>query len=480
MSPRLAFPEGFLWSVGTASYQVEGAADADGKGPSIWDTFSHRAGTVLHGDNGDIACDQYRRIETDVELMVELGIPAYRFSISWPRVQPDGRGPVNAAGLDHYRRLVELLRRRGIEALVTLYHWDLPQALQDGGGWADRDTAFRFAEYAGIVGSALGGEVTLWTTVNEPWVSAFAGYATGRLAPGIRDLGAAVKASHHLLLGHGLAARALAEAAGPSLRVGISLNLAPVSPVTSGAGDVAAARRFDGHLNRWFLDPVLRGSYPEELLAEYLPFVGGDFLREGDLETIRADIDFLGVNFYERRRVAATTAGAQAGAGTGQEGGPSYERWLGVTDARRGDVPRTSKGWTIEPDGLTELLLRLREDYGDVPLYVTENGAAFPDYVDPEGNVKDPERVEFLAGHFAAAHAAISQGVDVRGYSVWSLLDNFEWADGYSQRFGVVFVDYRTQERIPKTSAYWLRDVIAANALETVPTVADAARAVRG
>jgi len=467
MSSRIMFPEGFLWAVGTAAYQVEGAADADGKGLSIWDTFSHLPGTVFHDDNGDIACDQYHCIAADVELMVELGFPAYRFSVSWPRVQPDGSGRVNEVGLDYYRRLVDLLSARSIEAMVTLYHWDLPQALQDRGGWVNRDTAYRFAEYARIVASALGDRVTLWTTLNEPWVSAFEGHAKGRLAPGIRDLGASVRAAHHLLLGHGLAARVVADVAGASSRVGISLNLAPVSPATGRAEDVAAATRFDAHLNRWFLDPVLRGSYPEELLDESLLLAGGDFLREGDLATIRAEIDFLGANYYEPRRVVAAPAGERSGGASVPQGGLAYDRWLGVVDVRREDLARTSKGWVIYPAGLTELLLRIREDYGDVPIYVTENGAAFADYVDPAGRVKDPERVEFLRDHFAAAHAAIVQGVDVRGYSVWSLLDNYEWADGYSQRFGIVFVDYRTQERIPKTSAYWLKDVIAANGFDT-------------
>ena len=467
MSPRLSFPDGFLWCVGTASYQVEGAADADGKGPSIWDTFSHVSGKILHDDNGDVACDQYHRIESDADLMAELGIPAYRFSVSWPRVQPDGKGRVNEAGLDYYRHLVELLSARGITALLTLYHWDLPQALQDEGGWANRDTAYRFADYAHVVASALGDRVALWSTLNEPWVSAFEGYAKGRLAPGIRDLGAAVKASHHLLLGHGLAARVVAEATGPKSKVGIALNLSPVSSVTKSAEDVAAARRLDAHLNRWFLDPVLKGRYPAELLDECLRLAGGDFLRDGDLETIRAQIDFLGANYYESRRVAAAPAREERGAVPGAPGGPTYVDWLGVVDRRREDLARTSKGWAIDPAGLTELLLGLRADYGDIPLFVTENGAAFADYVDPEGHVKDPERVEFLRQHFAAAHAAIAQGVDLRGYSVWSLLDNYEWADGYSQRFGIVFVDYGTQQRIPKSSAYWMRDVIAANAVDT-------------
>ncbi len=470
MSAWLAFPEGFLWGVATASYQIEGAAYEDGKGPSIWDTFTHDAGTVHHGDNGDIACDHYHRLDSDVELMAELGIPAYRFSIAWPRVQPDSKGSVNEAGLDHYRRLVDALRSRDIEPVVTLYHWDLPQALQDEGGWTNRDTAKRFEEYAHIVAGALGDRVQRWITLNEPWVAAFVGYARGEHAPGVRDLGASVLAAHHLLLGHGLAARAVAGTVGQSAQIGITLNLAPVIPVSKTGEDAAAARRVDVHLNRWFLDPVLRGTYPEELFEEHVRLVGDDFVRSGDLEAIHADLDFIGVNYYTTRRVAAP-AGPNAARRTQDS---TYRTWLGADEQPRNGVPRTTMGWTIEPGGLTALLLRLREDYGDVPLYITENGAAFCDYADPTGAVRDPERIDYLRSHLAAAHAAIAQGVNLRGYFVWSLMDNFEWAHGYSQRFGIVFVDYRTQERIPKASAYWYRDVIAANAVDRPPNVLEA------
>ncbi len=465
MSDQLVFPEGFLWGVATAAYQIEGAARDDGKGPSIWDTFSHDAGAVHHGDNGDIACDQYHRLDSDVELMAQLGIPAYRFSIAWPRVQPDGKGAVSEAGLDHYRRLVDALRARDVEPVVTLYHWDLPQALQDEGGWTSRDTAGRFEEYARIVAGALGDRVERWITLNEPWVSAFAGHAKGEHAPGLRDLGASVLAAHHLLLGHGLASRAIAGTTGQSAQIGITLNLAPVIPASNSEEDAAAARRVDEHLNRWFLDSVLLGSYPEKLFAEYVRLVGDDFVRAGDLEVIRADLDFLGVNYYTPRRVAAPSDPKVVTPAHHS----TYGSWLGVDERPRAGVPRTTMGWTIEPGGLAALLLRLREDYGDIPLYITENGAAFCDYADPTGAVRDPERIDYLRGHFAAAHAAIAQGVNLRGYFVWSLMDNFEWAHGYSQRFGIVFVDYRTQERIPKASAYWYRDVIAANAVDRSP-----------
>jgi beta-glucosidase len=461
MSADLEFPEGFLWGVASSAYQIEGAFDEDGRSPSIWDTFSHHPGATHHGDNGDIACDHYHRMNEDVELMAELGVRAYRFSVAWPRVQTDGRGPANEKGLDFYRRLVDALRALDIEPVVTLYHWDLPQVLQDSGGWTNRETVKRFEDYVGIVSAALGDRVAKWVTVNEPWVAAFIGYGNGVHAPGISDLGSAVRSAHHLLLGHGLATRAIRETVGPSAEVGIALNLDPVRPASSTDADLAAARRTDAHLNRWFLDPVLLGSYPKELAEECFGLVGDDFLHEGDLELIRSDLGFLGVNYYKPRRMAASS---RAKVFSGER--PSYESWLGVEDRPRDDIPRTTTGWTIDPEGLTELLLRIRADYGDVPMYITENGAAFSDYADPTGAVKDPERIAYLSSHLKAAHAAITAGVDLRGYFLWSLMDNFEWASGYAQRFGIVFVDYRTEKRIPKTSAYWYRDVIATNAVE--------------
>jgi beta-glucosidase len=460
MTEQLVFPKGFLWGVATASYQIEGAVDEDGRTPSIWDTFSHLPGTTLHGDNGDIACDHYHRLDEDVALMAELGIRAYRFSIAWPRVQPHGKTAVNQIGLDHYRRLVDALRAHDIEPVATLYHWDLPQALEDGGGWTNRDTAGRLEDYARVVAGALGDRVQRWITLNEPWVAAFIGYGNGHHAPGLSEIGTGVVAAHHLLLGHGMAARAIA-AAGGSPEIGISLNLSPVRPASGSDEDAAAVERVDEQRNRWFLDAVLRGSYPERLLEEYESLIGDDFLHDGDLEVIRADLDFLGVNYYTPLRAAAAT-----NAKVPATRHSSYASWLGVEDRPRDDVARTTKGWTIEPDGLTELLLRLGKDYGGIPLYISENGAAFSDYVDPNGEVRDPERIEYLKGHLAAAHAAIAQGVDLRAYFVWSLYDNFEWADGYAQRFGLVFTDYRTQDRISKASARWYRRVIAANALD--------------
>jgi beta-glucosidase len=460
MSPELGFPDGFLLGVGTAAYQVEGAASEDGKGQSIWDSFSHQPGAIFHGDNGDIACDQYHRIAEDVDLMAELHVPLYRFSIAWPRVQPEGKGSANQVGLDHYRHLVDLLLERGIAPAVTLYHWDLPEALQQAGGWANRETAYRFGDYAAIVADALGDQVAIWTTVNEPWVAAFLGHAAGTHAPGIHDLRQAVLASHHLLLGHGVAARAIVEQVGTPALVGITLNLAPVSAASNDPADLAAALRLDAHLNRCFLDPVLRGSYPELLHAEYERIAGETFCQDGDLALIHARNDFLGVNYYMPRRVAARRVEVD----TADEASP-YELWLGIVDRLEEGLPQTTKGWAIKPGGLTELLVGLHAEYGAIPIYVTENGAAFADYVDPGGAVKDPERITYLREHLLAVHAAISGGVDVRGYFVWSLLDNFEWADGYSQRFGLVFVEFGTQRRIPKTSARWFSEVATTHAV---------------
>jgi beta-glucosidase len=466
----LRFPQGFLWGTATAAYQIEGAVSEDGRGASIWDTFTHTPGKVFHGDNGDVACDHYRRYAEDIEIMRDLGINAYRFSVAWPRVQPDGRGTPNQAGLDFYRRLVGKLREHGIEPVLTLYHWDLPQALQDEGGWANRATVDRFVEYAESVASALRDQVDRWITLNEPWVSAFVGHESGQHAPGLTDTTTAVTAAHHLLLAHGRAVRALRSSLPASSQVGVTLNLSPVHAATLTGEDVEAAERVNAYLNGWFLEPTLRGNYPEELYRRLAEVAGEGFNRPGDLEEIRADIDFLGVNYYTVRNVASTKPGALAGGPgtaavpTGQRALPAY---LEAVEVPLLGVERTTKGWAIRPDGLRELLVWLRDKYGKVPIYVTENGAAFADYVDPSGQVKDPERVEFLRKHFIAAHRAISQDVDLRGYFVWSLLDNFEWADGYSQRFGLVYVDYKSQERIPKSSAAFFSEVARYNAVCT-------------
>jgi beta-glucosidase len=452
------FPEGFLWGTATASYQVEGAVNEDGRGTSIWDTFSHTPGKVRHGDTGDIACDQYHRLEEDLDLMSDLGIQAYRFSVAWPRIQPEGSGPANQKGLDYYRRVVEGLRERSMEPMLTLYHWDLPQALEDRGGWTVRETSERFAEYAGIVYEALNDSVRFWISLNEPWVSAWNGYGRGVHAPGIKDTSKALAVTHHLLLGHGLALENMRALGREDNQLGITLNLSAVRPATEDAADVEAARRVDGNANRLYLDPLFRGSYPQDMLEHYRPDSEFAFVRDGDLEKISAPVDFMGVNYYFRNTVVDGRGGSEL---------TTAERFsdLNAATVRPPSVQTTAMGWPVEPDGLTELLVRLHEQYTRVPIYITENGAAFYDYVDPEGDVDDEERIAFLDAHFRAAHRAIEQGVDLRGYMVWSLLDNFEWAEGYSKRFGIVFVDYGTQRRIPKMSARWYREVIERNGL---------------
>ncbi len=452
------FPEGFLWGTATAAYQVEGAVDEDGRGTSIWDTFSHTPGKVLHGDTGDIACDQYHRLEEDLDLMAELGIQAYRFSVAWPRIQPEGSGDPNQKGLDFYRRLVNGLHGRDIEPMLTLYHWDLPQALEDRGGWTNRETSERFAEYAGIVYEALGDSVEFWITLNEPWVSAWLGYGYGIHAPGHEDPGKALEATHHLLLGHGLALENMRSAAGRDNKLGITLNLSPVRPASDEREDIEAARRVDGNANRLYLDPVFCGSYPGDVQEDYSSASDFAFVQEGDLETISAPVDFLGVNYYMRHTVAAEKGSHL----------PTAMRFadLGAETVLPPNVETTAMGWGIEPEGLTELLVRLKEDYTDLPIYITENGVALDDYADPEGEIRDEERVAFLESHFRAAREAIEQGVNLAGYFVWSLLDNFEWAEGYSKRFGIVHVDYPSQRRTPKTSARWYTGVIGRNGLE--------------
>jgi beta-glucosidase len=428
----MRFPEGFTWGVATAAYQVEGAAAEDGKGPSIWDTFTRQPGNVWHGDTGDIACDSYHRADEDLDLLRRLGVTAYRFSLSWPRIQPDGRGAVNQAGLDYYKRLATGLREHGITPFVTLYHWDLPQPLQDKGGWAARDIAEIFADYASIAAQNLGDLADRWITLNEPWVVANLGYRWGEHAPGIRDNAQADAAIHHLLLAHGRAVGAVRAASGAA-HVGITLNMSAVRPASEAATAAAAVR--DASENGVFLEPVLRGRYPELLPSP-------PSARDGDFDVIGAPIDFLGVNYYSPHFVDA-------------DGG----------DVRPGGMRVTAMDWLIDPSGLYDLLTRLRDDTIGLPLYVTENGAACHDYVSPGGTVDDYERVDYLDGHLRAAARAIADGVNLRGYFAWSLLDNFEWAHGYSKRFGLVYTDFGSQRRIPKRSAEWYADVIARNEL---------------
>jgi beta-glucosidase len=454
----LPFPQGFTWGAATAAYQIEGAAGADGRGPSVWDTFSRTPGKVRGGDTGDVACDAYHRYPQDVALMASLGLGAYRFSVSWPRIQPAGRGAVNQKGLDYYRALLDELAGRGIAASATLYHWDLPQALQDDGGWAVRDTAQRFAEYAAIVAEALGDRVARWITLNEPQVVASHGYRTGEHAPGVRDAVAAAAATHHLLLGHGLAAQAVRATAG-GVPVGITLDLHPVLVLGEVSEAVEHGRAVtDTNMNGLFLEPLLTGSYPEQTRAGLLP--PEDLIAAGDMETISQPLDFLGVNYYS---AVYLRAGDPQDLRRNEE--PARFGTPGVVEYRPDRLERTPMGWLVDPEGLYELLMRLSKDAPGLPLFVTENGCAAEDYIGPDGVVNDVERVRFLHRHLDAAARAIRDGANLAGYFVWSLLDNFEWAWGYQKRFGIVFVDFATQRRIPKASAHFYADVVRANAV---------------
>ncbi len=452
------FPVDFVWGGATAAYQVEGAFDLDGRGRSIWDTYSHTPGRTVGGDTGDVAIEHYHRYRDDVALIADLGLNAYRFSVSWPRIQPDGTGPANQAGLDFYRRLVDELLGRGVDPWITLYHWDLPQALEDAGGWPVRDTAQRFADYAGLVHAALGDRVSSWSTLNEPFCSSLVGYAAGAHAPGRTEPAAALRAVHHLLLGHGLANQVI-RAADPQAEVGITVNLYAISPAGSSEADLDAARRVDGLQNRIWLDPLLLGHYPEDVLADVEPLGGLGEIRDGDLELISGPLDFLGVNYYSRHVVTGEPA-----ASAGPE---EATTWVGSEHVRtvlRG-LPQTEMGWEVDPDGLYEVLSRLRSDYPEIPLLITENGAAFDDQVGPDGEVHDPRRVAYLDSHLRACHRAISDGVPLHGYFVWSVFDNFEWAWGYAKRFGVVHVDYTSQRRTPKDSARYYSGVARAGEL---------------
>ncbi|MCL6490045.1 MAG: beta-glucosidase [Alicyclobacillus mali] len=453
------FPDEFVWGTATASYQVEGAAREGGRGRSIWDIFSHTPGKVAEGHTGDVACDHYHRYEDDVQLMKELGISSYRFSIAWPRVMPE-KGRVWVKGLDFYKRLATKLLENGIRPAVTMYHWDLPQWIEDEGGWNSRDTVSRFLEYSEILFREFGDLVPMWITHNEPWCASILGYGIGVHAPGLKDWRRAYRAAHHLLLSHGQAVRLYRELGLPG-EIGITLNLAPVYAATSNPEDLAAADRQDMFQNRWFLDPVLKGKYPESLLRRVDQAVGGfDAVKPGDLDVMATPIDFLGVNYYTRAVVAND---------------PS-DPLLGVRHLP-GEGPRTEMDWEVYPDGLYDLLSRLRRDYGDIPIYITENGAAYDDRVQ-DGAVHDPDRVSYLASHFAAAHRFLEEGGNLRGYYVWSLMDNFEWAFGYTKRFGLVYVDYDTLARIPKDSYFWYQRVIREGGL--VPSdAAEAAETAR-
>ncbi|HET6865385.1 MAG TPA: GH1 family beta-glucosidase [Solirubrobacteraceae bacterium] len=453
-APR-RFPPGFLWGASTSAYQIEGAAHDDGRGQSIWDTYSHTPGKVDGGDTGDIACDSYHRMDEDLALLSELGVGGYRFSIAWPRIQPTGRGGVNERGLDYYRALVAGLRDRGIQPVATVYHWDLPQALEDEGGWAERETAERFAEYAQLVAEALGDQVAMWITMNEPQQAANQGYRVGTHAPGKTDYGLAAAATHHLLLGHGLALQALRSALPGSAPVGLSLDFHPVRPASEDALELAAV--LDAEHNRIFLEPVLRGTYPDAVRAELLP--PAELIETGDMSTICAPIDFLAVNYYSPYYVRA---GDWDDLRVGESRLPGHPGFVNYAPA---ELPKTNMGWLVEPAGLYDTLVGIDREAPQLPLYITENGCAADDYVTPEGVVDDRERVDFLRGHFDAAWRAIQDGVNLSGYFVWSLMDNFEWARGYSRRFGLYFVDFGTQRRLPKRSAAFYSRVVRTGVL---------------
>jgi beta-glucosidase len=449
------FPDGFLWGVACASYQVEGAVHADGRGPSVWDTFSHTPGKVRRGDTGDIACDFYNRSDEDLDLLVALGVAAFRFSVAWPRIQPNGRGVANQVGLDFYRSLVERLLARNIEPALTLFHWDLPQTLEDEGGWANRDTAERFAEYAQIVAEAIGDFGGLWITLNEPQVVASHGYRTGEHAPGHTDNALAAAATHHLLLGHGMALARLRSAL-PAARIGITLDLHPVRATDPDAE--AAAAIADAEQNGLFLDPVLHGRYPEKAREHIRP--PESLIRDGDMELISAPIEFLGVNYYAPRYLRLADPRGLNSDEAPMDGVPNVVTYVPA------DLSRTSMGWLIEPNGLYDTLVAVAAELpAGCVLYVTENGCAAEDYVSPEGTVEDVERVEYLHAHLAAAWRAIQDGVPLAGYFYWSVYDNFEWGWGYQKRFGLVFIEYDTQRRIPKRSASFYQRVMSANEL---------------
>jgi beta-glucosidase len=452
------FPEEFLWGAATASFQIEGATTADGRGRSIWDTFSETPGKVLGGDTGEPADDHYRRYADDVALMKRLNLGAYRFSIAWPRVVPTGSGAVNPAGLAFYDRLVDELLDKGIQPWATLYHWDLPQPLEDAGGWPERDTAYRFRDYAQVVVEALGDRVEHWMTLNEPWCASFLGYYDGHHAPGRQDPEAALAATHHLLLGHGLAAEAIRSTGHPA-KVGLAHNQAVIRPHGPSAEDARAARRADGVRNRLFTDPVLHGRYPADVVQDLAAISDFSFVKDGDLETIAAPLDFLGVNYYTPEWVAASAKGLDPDMVSGEG-----QAWLGADPEEvhvSQGLPVTHMGWEIDPTGLFDVLQRLAGESGGIDLYVSENGCAFEDTVTPGGAVHDTDRLAYYEGHLRAAREAIHAGIPLRGYFAWSLMDNFEWAWGYSRRFGLVHVDYDTQVRTVKDSGLWYAQLAA-------------------
>jgi beta-glucosidase len=438
----MGFPKDFVWGVATSSYQIEGAVAQDGRGATIWDTFSHTPGKTLNGDTGDVACDHYNRYKEDVALMASLAVQSYRFSLAWSRILPQGTGKVNGRGLDFYDRLVDELLSRGIVPMVTLYHWDLPQTLQDAGGWVSREIVNAFVEYVDVATRHLGDRVKLWTTHNEPWCISFLSHFLGEHAPGQRSMRSALAAAHHVMLSHGMALEAI-RANVRDVQAGITLNFTHVDPADDREEDITAAHRYDGYFNRWFLDPLFKAQYPEDMWAFFGNLVPP--VQEGDLETIARPMDYLGMNYYTRTLI-----------GAGKEE-PFFTR------TERARAEHTAMDWEVHPQGMEKLLVRIHETYNPPAIYITENGAAFDDAPNAEGEIADARRQAFLEAHFEAAERALAQGVPLKGYYVWSFLDNFEWAFGYERRFGIVYVDFKTQKRTPKQSARWYRDWIEAH-----------------
>lgn len=450
---ELSFPEGFIWGVATSAYQIEGAWDEDGRFPSHWDTFAHTPGKIRNGESGDVACDHYHRWYEDIALMASLGIQAYRFSVSWPRILPNGDHQVNPKGLDFYDKLVDRLLEVGIRPFLTLYHWELPQTLQDKGGWPNRDTSHHFVTLADVVSRRLGDRVKDWLTHNEPWCTSMLSHQIGLHAPGWQDWPAALRAAHHVLLSHGLAVSAI-RANVPQAEVGIAPNYEPAYPLTDSEEDLQAARIWDGYYIRWFNDPLFGQGYPTDMVRYYetqgyLPS-GLDFVHDEDMKVIATPIDFLGVNNYTRQIISGKISLDQFQTAASPNPYASY----------------TEMNWEVSPDALYDLLKRLQADYQPPKIYITENGCSYSDGPDENGRISDNRRIDYLRGYLTAVHRAVDEGVPVAGYFVWSFLDNFEWSLGYSQRFGIVYVDYKTQERLPKESAYWYKNVISQNSIK--------------
>ena len=444
------FPEDFVWGAATASYQIEGAYDQDNKGESIWDRFTHQKGNILNNNTGDIACDHYNRYKQDVKLMKEIGLDSYRFSVSWPRIFPNGKGKINQKGIDFYKRLTDELLKNNIKPVATLYHWDLPQALQENGGWANRDTVKYYHEYAMKFIERFEDRVDTWITHNEPWVASFVGHAFGQHAPGIQDYNTALQVLHNILLSHGMVVRSFSEEEIDG-QIGITVNLGDFQPATDKKEDLAAAWRQDNFINRIVLDPLFKSSYPKELFEFLTKHVGDIKIEDGDMSIISYPMDFLGINYYSRNIIAHA----------------EEANIIETKEVKNEDGQYTEMGWEVYPEGLYNVLEKVNNEYTDLPLYITENGAAFNDKVSENGKINDRDRIDYLKGHLINANKAIQNDIPLKGYYLWSLMDNFEWAYGYSKRFGIIYVDYKdNQKRHLKQSAKWYSEVIKQNGVQ--------------